>query len=85
MTGRPSCHPLRRTFSLVGVRPFSFCPVPFCPLLSEVTPMSRRTSQKASRRPVKRKKTFESSMTLHTPGQQQFAQIILRILRRIVR
>jgi len=47
--------------------------------------MSRRTSQKASRRPVKQKKTFESSMTLHTPGQQQFAQIILRILRRIVR
>jgi len=47
--------------------------------------MSRRTSQKASRRPVKRKKTFESSMAIHTPGQQQFAQIILRILRRIVR
>ncbi len=33
----------------------------------------------------RRKQRRFDNIVLHTPGQQQFAQIILRILRRIVR
>ncbi len=48
--------------------------------------MSMRSSQKkTSRTKNTHKKSFDSTLTIHTPGQQQFAQIILRILRRILR
>jgi prephenate dehydrogenase len=74
-----------RTLPLGGPRPFSFA-------LSHLSrfvgghPMSRRSSQKKTpRTKITRKKSFDSTLAIHTPGQQQFAQIILRILRRIVR
>jgi len=47
--------------------------------------MSKRAFKSPSRNKNNRKKKFDSALVIHTPGQQQFAQIILRILRRIVR
>jgi len=47
--------------------------------------MSRHTSQRTSLAKSNRKKQFDSTIAIRTPGQQQFAQIILRILRRILR
>ena len=35
-----------------------------------------------TRRPNRR---YDSALTIHTPRQQEFARIILRILRRILR